>query len=204
MKHDQVKLIASLTLAGAKRFRGSVGIAAISVAAVSVVSPSIASAEPSQSQMPGWDMWDPGWMHRPMWNPMHMGPGQQQRMLRHMTFMHQGVPAKYRGQASTVAPTDAAIGEGAALYARNCASCHGPTGQGDGEAGRALNPSPALLAYMIQMPMAVDEYLLWTISEGGEPLGTDMPPFKDALAPEEIWKVIAFMRAGFPGDSGQK
>jgi mono/diheme cytochrome c family protein len=88
------------------------------------------------------------------------------------------------------------------LYADNCALCHGPTGMGDGEAGRALNPSPALLAYMINMPMAVDEYLLWTISEGGEPLGTDMPAFKDVLTTEEIWNVIAFMRAGFPNSAG--
>ncbi len=51
---------------------------------------------------------------------------------------------------------------------------------------------------MIRMPMAVDEYLLWTISEGGKPFETDMPAFKDVLTPEEIWQVIAFMRAGFP------
>jgi mono/diheme cytochrome c family protein len=52
---------------------------------------------------------------------------------------------------------------------------------------------------MISMPMAVDEYLLWTISEGGKPFGTAMPTFKDTLTKEQIWKVIAFMRAGFPG-----
>jgi mono/diheme cytochrome c family protein len=124
-------------------------------------------------------------------------------MLRHWIFMNQGVPAEYRGQTSTVAPTEATIREGAALYAGNCASCHGPTGQGDGEAGRALDPSPALLSYMIRMPMAVDEYMLWTISEGGKSLGTEMPAFKDTLTAEEIWKVVAFMRAGFPSGAGQ-
>jgi mono/diheme cytochrome c family protein len=132
-----------------------------------------------------------------------MGPMQQQRMLRHWTFMHQGVPAEYRGQTSIIAPTEAPVQEGGRLYAENCASCPGSTGLGDGEAGRALNPSPALLAYMINMPMAVDEYLLWTISEGGKPLGTDMPAFKDSLTKEEIWKVIAFMRTGFPSGTGQ-
>ena len=113
------------------------------------------------------------------------------------------MPAEYRGQTSTVAPTEATIREGATLYAENCASCHGPTGLGDGEAGRALNPSPALLAYMINMPMAVDEYLLWTISEGGKPLGTAMPAFKDSLTKEQIWQIIAFMRAGFPSSTGE-
>jgi mono/diheme cytochrome c family protein len=178
--------------------RVAVGFVVVSLAAALNLVPSIASAQPSQGQMPGWDMWDPGWMQRRMWDPGHMGPMQQQRMLRHWTFMNQGVPAEYRGQTSTVALTEATIQEGAVLYAQNCARCHGSTGLGDGEAGRALNPSPALLAYMINMPMAVDEYLLWTISEGGKPLGTDMPAFKGKLEPEEIWKIIAFMRAGFP------
>ena len=69
---------------------------------------------------------------------------------------------------------------------------------GDGDIANALNPSPALLAYLIQMPMSVDEYLMWSISEGGTDLGTAMPAFKEKLSREEIWKIIAFMRAGFP------
>ena len=51
---------------------------------------------------------------------------------------------------------------------------------------------------MIRMPMMADEYLLWAISEGGAPFGTDMPAFKDALSQDEIWQIIAYMRAGFP------
>ena len=72
--------------------------------------------------------------------------------------------------------------------------------------GKALSPSPALLAYMIRRPIAVDEYLLWTISEGGKQFATDMPAFKDKLAREEIWKIIAYMRAGFaePGTALKK
>ena len=176
------------------------------LASMMIFLPTVASAQPRQGQTPSccWDMWDPGWTQRPMWDPGRMGQGQRHRMVRHWTFMHNGVPPTYRDQASTVAPTEATIREGAALYGDNCASCHGPTGQGDGEAGRALNPSPALLSHMIRMPMAVDEYLLWTISEGGEPFGTDMPAFKDALTPEEIWKVIAFMRAGFPASAAEQ
>lgn len=83
-------------------------------------------------------------------------------------------------------------------YAKQCASCHGAQGMGDGEAGRGLSPSPALLAYMIQMPMSVDEYMLWTISDGGKEFGTAMPDFKDKLSEEEIWQIVAFMRSGFP------
>ena len=87
----------------------------------------------------------------------------------------------------------------AGLYAKHCASCHGSTGRGDGEAGKALSPSPALLAHMIRSPIAVDEYLFWTISEGGTQFDTDMPAYKDKLEADEIWKIIAFMHSGFPG-----
>jgi hypothetical protein len=69
---------------------------------------------------------------------------------------------------------------------------------GNGEAGRALSPSPALLAYMIRRPISVDEYLLWTVSDGGTAFGPDMPAFKHKPAGEDIWRVIAYMRAGFP------
>ena len=48
--------------------------------------------------------------------------------------------------------------------------------------GNALYPSPALLAHLLRMPQAVDEYLLWAISEGGDPFGTAMPAFKGPLA----------------------
>ncbi|MGI9419843.1 MAG: c-type cytochrome, partial [Geminicoccaceae bacterium] len=114
-------------------------------------------------------------------------------------FMHEGVPKAYRGLASTVAIDDQTIDEGGSLYARHCASCHGSTGRGDGEAGKALSPSPALLDHMIRSPMAADEYLFWTIAEGGARFETDMPAHKDKLQADEIWKIIAFMRAGFPG-----
>ena len=37
---------------------------------------------------------------------------------------------------------------------------------------------------MIRMPMLNDEFLLWTVSEGGAPLGTGMPAFKGVLTTE--------------------
>lgn len=144
------------------------------------------------------DRWNPGWTRREMWGPGMMGPMHNQRMARHWTFMHSGIPNEYRGKVNPLASDKAILKEGAKLYSQSCASCHGSNGMGNGEVGEDLNPSPALLAYMIQMPMAVDEYMMWTISEGGMPFGTDMPAFKDNLTENEIWKVISFMRAGFP------
>ena len=134
----------------------------------------------------------------PGWGWGNMGPAQQQRMQRHWTYMNEGVPAAYRGARSTVRATPEIIAGGQSLYSDNCARCHGAEGLGDGEAGRSLVPSPALLRWFVEMPMSGDEYLLWTISEGGERFGTDMPAFKGSLNEEDIWKIIAYMRAGFP------
>ena len=80
------------------------------------------------------------------------------------------------------------------LYAKNCSSCHGLSGNGDGPAGKNLNPRPANIANFSKMPMATDGYLFWTISEGGIPIQTAMPAFRSSLKEEEIWKIIIYLR----------
>lgn len=145
-----------------------------------------------------WDRWNPGWMERHMWDPKRMGPGMRQRMARHWRFMQDGTPARYRGARNPLTADAETIAAGRALYDRNCARCHGATGTGNGNSANSLNPSPALLAYMIQMPKLVDEYMLWSIADGGKDFGSPMPAFKATLGREEIWKIVIFMRAGFP------
>ncbi|NNC64827.1 MAG: c-type cytochrome [Gammaproteobacteria bacterium] len=112
--------------------------------------------------------------------------------------MREGAPAEYRGQSNPFESSEEAVAEGRQLYATHCQLCHGSEGLGDGQIADSLTPSPALLAHLIQMPMAVDEYLLWSISEGGTEFGTGMPAFKEVLSREQIWKTITFMRAGLP------
>jgi hypothetical protein len=69
------------------------------------------------------------------------------------------------------------------------------TGRGDGPASEALRRQPANLRHLARMSMmANDAYLFWTIAEGGGPVGTDMPAFKEALSTEEIWSVIQYLR----------
>jgi mono/diheme cytochrome c family protein len=144
------------------------------------------------------DPWMPEWMMEPG-GPGPMSPTMMSRMLRHAQFLNFGVPKPYEGAQSTVKSDKATIAEGRALYHANCETCHGPDGMGDGETGKALSPSPAVLAFMITRPIAVDPYLLWSVSEGGKQFESKMPAFKDKLTREEIWKIIAYMRAGFPG-----
>ena len=191
----------------------AVGIAGVFLAA-GIGSP---SAQQGSDQRPSWgrgpgmggphgwgprgDFWQPGWMHRRDWRPRNMPADMRARMQRHWTYMHDDIPSAYVGAVSPLKSTADVVAKGGEVYAKNCASCHGKVGLGDGAAGKSLTPSPSLLAYMIQRPMAVDEYLLWTISEGGAEFKTAMPAFKSTLKRNEIWQVIAYMRAGFPEPS---
>jgi mono/diheme cytochrome c family protein len=51
----------------------------------------------------------------------------------------------------------------------------------------------------------VDEYLLWTIAEGGVQFGTGMPAYREVLTERQIWWIVTYMRAGFPNveEAGQ-
>lgn len=155
---------------------------------------------------PGWDMWEPGWTRPDVWEPDRLDQSLRWRMTRHSAVMQDGVPAPYTGARNPLTKTPETIRAGGALYMENCVSCHDASGMGDGDAGRALYPSPALLAHLLRTPMAADEYLLWAISDGGRPFATPMPAFKDALTEEQIWQIITYMRAGFPaiGETGRE
>ncbi|MEZ5851898.1 MAG: cytochrome c [Hyphomicrobiaceae bacterium] len=150
------------------------------------------------------DFWQPDWMVRELWGPGRMPKSMMVRLLRHTTFMHFGVAKEYENAKSTVEKSPETIAAGAKLFEQHCATCHGKDGLGSGDPGKAVSPSPALLAYMVQRPIAVDEYLLWTIADGGKQFDSQMPAFKDTLKRDDIWRIIAFMRAGFPVEGAKK
>jgi mono/diheme cytochrome c family protein len=126
----------------------------------------------------------------------HGGPMQHgMSMIRHHFVHEHGIDARYAGRSSPFEPTADDLARGGELYATHCAGCHGPDGAGDGEAGAALTPPPANLAWASRRPMASDDYLLWTIAAGGAPVGSAMPPFEAVLAETEIWQVIAHLRS---------
>jgi mono/diheme cytochrome c family protein len=142
------------------------------------------------------NLWQPG--PSAGWNIQALSPAQRQRLLRSSAFINKEVPEAYLDASNDVGYTTKAIAEGGPIYSANCKRCHGETGLGNGALAQDLTPSPALLAYLVQQPIAVDQYLLWSISEGGKQFGTAMPAFKTVLTQNQIWKVIAYLRAGFP------
>lgn len=117
-----------------------------------------------------------------------MGPGGSGMMTRH----HAEIPAEYAGLTNPIPADEASLERGAALYATNCASCHGDGGMGDGPVGSALDPAPAPVAHSSQM--MADDYLFWRISEGGTPFNTSMPPWK-VLDEQARWDMVNYMRA---------
>ncbi len=115
-------------------------------------------------------------------------------MVRHHFVMQNGVDPNYSSKVNPLEGNAGNIAAGKKLYEKNCALCHGAAGLGDGAAGKDLKPPPANIAMFIKMHNVPDGYLYWTIAEGGIPLQTAMPPYKDVMKENEIWKTIIFLR----------
>lgn len=115
---------------------------------------------------------------------------------RHFDYMHGAIPNTYRGKSNPLRADATTLALGRKLYAENCAACHGPQGQGDGAAAKSLSPPPANLRWTISMPIGSDDFLYWSIAEGGTRYKTAMPAFKDSLKPKDIWAIIIALRSG--------
>ena len=92
------------------------------------------------------------------------------------------IPDEFKGKNNPYDTDDSDIvSEGEDLYSMICASCHGRNGEGS--VGPSVSDSKAAAA--------ADDFYLWKITDG---VGTDMPPQKDNLSEEEIWKIVTFVR----------
>lgn len=47
----------------------------------------------------------------------------------------------------------------------------------------------------------LDAYTFWAISDGGEPVGSAMPAFKEVLSDTERWQIILYIANGFSADT---
>jgi mono/diheme cytochrome c family protein len=89
---------------------------------------------------------------------------------------------------------DAAAGE--TRFKQLCATCHGPTGKGDGPAAPGLNPKPRDMSDAAWQSSVDDEYLTNIIQKGGAAIGKSpmMTPFGHALNAQQMKDVIAYIR----------
>ena len=107
-----------------------------------------------------------------------------------------GVPVPYTNVKNPLSANEANINAGKALFVEQCSSCHGASGKGDGAAGAELSPKPANINMIMDKWIATDPFLFWSVSEGGVPLKTAMPAFKETLSDKQRWQVIHYLRSG--------
>jgi cbb3-type cytochrome c oxidase subunit III len=92
-----------------------------------------------------------------------------------------------------VAMTPESIAAGQQVYAKNCASCHGETGKGDGKMGAELKPPPPNLADADWKHGATDGEIFIVVRDGIRT--TPMKSFKSKLTTDQMWQVVNYMRS---------
>lgn len=92
-------------------------------------------------------------------------------------------------RGNTVTPNAASVARGKALFAINCAMCHGQTSAERGPVGKKLTPPPPALDHnMVQGLRDADIFSAISLGFGR------MPPFLDKLTPLERWDLVNFLR----------
>ena len=84
------------------------------------------------------------------------------------------------------------IAAGKALYDKQCTSCHGDTGKGDGSMGEELNPKPSNLSDADWKHGSSDGEIFTLIRDGSK--GTGMKGFNSKLTQHQLWDVVNFVR----------
>ncbi|OHA07814.1 MAG: hypothetical protein A2934_03000 [Candidatus Sungbacteria bacterium RIFCSPLOWO2_01_FULL_47_10] len=87
-------------------------------------------------------------------------------------------------------PAPSARTDGKAIFEKNCATCHGTRGLGDGPMAAGLPNKPTNLALDITQKKE-DKKLAEIIKEGTD---KGMPPWKYILKEEEIQEVVKHLR----------
>jgi mono/diheme cytochrome c family protein len=99
------------------------------------------------------------------------------------------VPANFKSMKNPVSKGDDSNKAGMALYNKNCASCHGKVGLGDGVKARALKDSPGDFSVAVYQDQTDGEHFYKTKNGRGE-----MPKYEGKLSDDDIWNIINYMR----------
>jgi mono/diheme cytochrome c family protein len=99
------------------------------------------------------------------------------------------VPANFKSMKNPVATGDASNKAGLALYTKNCASCHGKAGLGDGVKARSLKEFPGDFSKADFQNQTDGDHFYKTKSGRGE-----MPKYEGKLSDEDIWNIVNYTR----------
>ena len=98
-------------------------------------------------------------------------------------------PASADAKKNPLTADATTIAAGKVVYVKECQSCHGKKGKGDGPSAKDLD-IPAGDFTKAAMQGQSDGALFWKTSEGRKP----MPSFKKKLTEEKIWQTVIYMR----------
>lgn len=134
----------------------------------------------------------------------HIGINESNSLFigRYTEYIQGNMPQQYANLNNPYPASTENIADGKRLYQAQCQTCHGEFGQGDGLVGEQLMPRPANLSLTRRLPVTTDAFFFWTLSEGGQSLGTAMPAFSSRLSEKEMWQVIRYINTGFSYDQG--
>jgi mono/diheme cytochrome c family protein len=99
------------------------------------------------------------------------------------------VPANFTSMKNPIAQSAASTKTGLDLYTKNCASCHGKTGLGDGVKARSLKTFPGDFSKADFQGQADGDHFYKTKTGRSE-----MPKYEGKLADNDIWNVVNYMR----------
>jgi mono/diheme cytochrome c family protein len=99
------------------------------------------------------------------------------------------IDAKYKAMKNPVKADAASIADGKELYTKNCASCHGKTGLGDGVKARTLETFPGDFSKATYQGQT-DGELFGKTKVGRE----DMPAFNGKIPDADVWSIVNYTR----------
>jgi mono/diheme cytochrome c family protein len=99
------------------------------------------------------------------------------------------VPANFKTMKNPVAQGDASTKAGLAVFTKNCASCHGKTGLGDGVKARALKNFPGDFSKPDFQNLS-DGEIFYKTKTGRD----EMPKYEGKLTDDEIWNTVNYLR----------
>ena len=98
-------------------------------------------------------------------------------------------PASADAKTNPLTADAGTLAAGKATYVKECLSCHGKSGKGDGPSAAQLD-KPAGNFTTVATQGQSDGALYWKVAEGKKP----MPSFKKKLNETQIWQSVVYMR----------
>ncbi len=116
------------------------------------------------------------------------------------TLVVEGRQVSLKDLKNPIAESDQTVRDGAEVYVKNCALCHGDLLDGKGLFGESFFPRPANFLDPQSVLSKPQSYAYWRIMKGGPglpekygPWDSAMPAWEGTLKEEDVWKVIQYI-----------